>query len=106
MYLYNSYCYDTLNLAAQSFYSRSVIDGFGVLNSYSLISIDTVNFVYLLPNNTLSNFDYKFIECFKPGFDNSFFGFTPADSFEISWASAIVICSVYGFKVIKKMLEK
>lgn len=97
MYLYDSYCYADLNLAAQSFFSQGVVHGFGVLQSYTIISSNTVQYSFIFnPTTTLTSintslisystasFDYTFQECFRTGFDNSFFGLELNDIYLIT----------------------
>jgi hypothetical protein len=55
-------------------------------------------------NPVYASFSIRFPEYSSLGFDNSFFGVTPADSLLISGAVVLVLCSAYGFKIIRKML--
>jgi hypothetical protein len=91
VYLYNSYCYETIESAAASFYSKGIIDGLGLITSSSITAPDTVSFIYLplsevaKPIPIYSAFTYRFLSCNSIGFDNSFFGITSADALLISW---------------------
>ena len=111
MYLYNSYCYESLDSVAASFFSKGIIDNLGILQSYSVASSDTVSFIYLplsqVNNNNpvFSSFSLRFLECSAMGFDNSFFGVTPVDAFAVSWAVVAVLAAAYKFKIIKKMMS-
>lgn len=111
MNLYNSYCYESLDFAAASFYSKAVIDNLGFLSSYSVTLPDSVSYIYLPfsqvgnPSPVYSSFVVRFPECSALGFDNSFFGVSPADAVLVSWAVVAVLLMAYKFKVIKKMMS-
>lgn len=104
-YLYNSYCYETLDKAAQSFYSKGFLEGLGVINSYSLVSANEVSFLYTSTNgNKVSSFNYTFTECFQVGFDNSFFGVTHHQSIELAWEVVGILFAAWSIKALKKFL--
>lgn len=122
MYLYNSYCYETINLAAQSFYSQGFINGFGVLQGYSIKNLDTVTFSFFVSNSavttkngngngggntttfTIASIDYQFQSCSSLGFDNSFFGVSPIDSVLVTFAVISLLAVAYYFKILRKLV--
>ena len=103
MYLYKSYCYETVGEVAASVHSSFFIDGFGIVQSvYSNGSVLTVN--YLTPSNTLSSFNYSLASCQHLGHDQSFTGLTKEDSVDISSAMIGVLISAWAIKIIRRAL--
>ena len=89
-YLYKSYCYETPQQVADSIQSSFFLEGFGVIQSVSVVGSGvTVN--YLNSNGNLFNFSYSLATCTKLGFDNSFTGLTVDDSIQISSAVVAVL---------------
>jgi hypothetical protein len=110
MYLYNSYCYSDINAAADSLYSSAVINGIGIIQSYNVLNLDTVQYSVLAVNPINSKsfnfvFSYTFKTCSQLGFDNTYFGLTNQDIITISWQVVLCMTIAWGFKQIRQMIK-
>lgn len=95
-FLYDSYCYSSIQDASASFFSRGAIDGMGVFQSYTVGSSSAT---YILLSSSIStngnsgkvvqatsSFTYTFPSCGFPGHDMPFLGLRVDDAFAISMA--------------------
>lgn len=104
MYLYKSYCYADLQSVKSSIQSNITLDGFGLLQSVDVISVDKLGITYQLPDGTQSAVVYTAPSCDRLGFDNSYTGLTVSDSVDLSMMVLLVLITAWSMKVLRRAL--
>jgi len=102
MYLYKSYCYETLQEIADSIQSTVFFgDGFVIDN----VSVG-LNTVVIDSIKLSTHYFYTVIPplCSEIGFNNSYSGLTVSDSLELWGLSLVVLVAAFAVKVLKRAL--
>ncbi len=106
MFLFQSYCYETINETANALYSSFVLP-FGVIQSVTPNGGDNLLISYISENNGVlfsSTFNYSLAQCEKLGFVNTFSGLTKDDAISISAAIVSVLIAAFAVKVVRRAL--
>lgn len=106
MFLYKSFCYQSLSEVASSVQSEFVLP-FGVIQSVSLFSESSLSISYLHSVNgsvLQDSLIYPVASCEKLGFNNSFSGLTSEDSSFIGSTVAGVLLAAWSIKILKRLL--
>lgn len=102
MYLYNSYCYATLQDVSDSIYSQVFLGNGDSISSISIVG----NSLQITANNQQASYIVTTTPpaCDSLGFNNSYFGIDPATAAQLAFACGLAILSVWAVKIGKRAL--
>jgi hypothetical protein len=101
MKLYNSYCYTDINAVSISIGSNFFIGGGQVLTSVSVLNSDQLSISTQSPDGT-NAYTITVPDCTREGFDNTYFGVSVSDAYDMWMMSAVVLATVYYIKILKR----